>query len=70
MKIINRRRRNTHIEPGKSFQCLLFSSSKLKQGRSFNIYYGGSSSGEIINGIYQDGKTCSYVAKVVMLDPL
>lgn len=42
--------------PGSSISTILFSSSKLKTGATYNIYSGGSvSSGSDFNGLYNSG---------------
>lgn len=43
------------FSPEKSYQSLAFSSSDLVSGSSFDIYLGGSSTGTIVDGVYQDG---------------
>lgn len=41
--------------PSKSYSSLVFSSSNLKKGSSYNVYYGGSSTGTESNGLYEGG---------------
>ena len=41
--------------PAKDFQSLVFSSPDLATGESYNIYTGGSASGESNNGLYANG---------------
>lgn len=41
--------------PSLDFQQLLFSSASLEEGTTYDIYTGGSSSGEAVNGLYSDG---------------
>jgi hypothetical protein len=41
--------------PSKSYQSIAFSSPNLTLGTSYNVYYGGSSTGTEIDGLYQDG---------------
>jgi hypothetical protein len=41
--------------PVKQYQSLVFSSSKLKQGETYNVYLGGSSTGAKENGLYENG---------------
>ena len=43
------------FSPLKTFRSLAFSSSKLKSGSTYNIYYGGSSTGTVNNGLYENG---------------
>ena len=44
------------IQPSKEFECLIYSSSDLITGNTYSLYYGGSSSGDFVNGILQDGE--------------
>lgn len=41
--------------PDKSFQSVTFSSATLSHGETYELYYGGSSSGSANAGLYQDG---------------
>lgn len=41
--------------PSKSYSSLAFSSSQLVKGTTYNVYYGGSSTGALTNGIYEGG---------------
>lgn len=41
--------------PVKSYQCVVFSSPNLKSGSSYNVYYGGSSTGTAQDGLYEGG---------------
>jgi hypothetical protein len=41
--------------PTKQIQSIAFSSPDLKNGSSYNVYYGGSSTGTVTDGLYQDG---------------
>ncbi len=41
--------------PTKSYQSLVFSSSEISTGSSYDVYYGGSSTGTVSNGLYEDG---------------
>lgn len=41
--------------PIKTYQTVIFSSPKLKNGTSYNIYSGGSSSGTPLDGLYEGG---------------
>lgn len=43
------------FSPEKSYQSLVFSSSDLVSGSSYNIYLGGSSTGTMVDGVYYDG---------------
>ncbi len=43
------------FKPAKAYQSVAFSSSKLKNGSTYNVYYGGSSTGTAIDGLYQNG---------------
>ncbi|WP_372773795.1 carbohydrate-binding domain-containing protein [Mangrovibacterium sp.] len=42
-------------EPHKTFQSLVFSSSKLTKGTTYEVYIGGSSSGIATDGLYSSG---------------
>lgn len=41
--------------PERSYYSIVFSSSDLTNGSSYNVYTGGSSSGEEVNGLYTGG---------------
>lgn len=41
--------------PTKPYQSIAFSSSKLEKGGAYDIYFGGSSTGENTDGLYLDG---------------
>jgi hypothetical protein len=41
--------------PAKQYQSLVFSSSELEDGSTYDLYLGGTSSGEASDGLYQDG---------------
>lgn len=41
--------------PSKKYQSIAFSSADIKKGSSYNVYYGGSSTGSFVDGLYQDG---------------
>ncbi len=41
--------------PTKKYQSIAFSSSELKDGATYNVYYGGSSTGSVNDGLYQGG---------------
>ena len=41
--------------PNKPFQSLAFSSAALQDGESYEVYYGGSTSGKANGGLYLDG---------------
>ena len=41
--------------PSKAFQSIAFSSPNLLKGSRYDVYYGGSSTGTVIDGLYQDG---------------
>jgi hypothetical protein len=43
------------FKPAKPYQSVAFSSSKLKNGFTYNVYYGGSSTGTASDGLCQDG---------------
>ncbi len=43
------------FKPAKNFQTVVISSPKLKKDTSYDIYYGGSSTGTEKNGLYTDG---------------
>jgi hypothetical protein len=44
------------FKPTKNYQSIVFSSSKLQFGKTYNLYLGGSSTGAGIDGLYQDGE--------------
>ncbi|MEV5027927.1 carbohydrate-binding domain-containing protein [Paenibacillus sp. LPE1-1-1.1] len=44
------------VAPAKTFQSIMISSPDLKQGSTYTIYSGGSSSGTETNGLYEDGE--------------
>ena len=61
--------------PSRKFQSVVFSSSTLVKGSSYKVYYGGSSTGSVQDGIYKNGtytpgtqnagfSVSSYVTKV------
>ncbi|MEN6424504.1 MAG: carbohydrate-binding domain-containing protein [Phycisphaerales bacterium] len=41
--------------PTKTYQTVVFSSSALQKGASYDVYYGGSSTGTILDGLYAGG---------------
>ena len=41
--------------PTKTYQSIAFSSPELAKGTSYNMYYGGSSTGTVEDGLYRDG---------------
>lgn len=41
--------------PTKSYQSIAFTSPKLEKGTTYNMYFGGSSTGENTDGLYLDG---------------
>jgi hypothetical protein len=41
--------------PAKEYQTLVFSSSALERGATYAVYLGGSSSGEVSDGLYEGG---------------
>ncbi len=41
--------------PSKDYQAVLISSPELKQGESYTLYSGGSSTGSVVDGLYADG---------------
>ncbi|MGD9899480.1 MAG: carbohydrate-binding domain-containing protein [Calditrichaceae bacterium] len=43
------------FSPAKSYQSVVFSSSKLVKGTSYNVYTGGSCTGTSTDGLYKDG---------------
>jgi hypothetical protein len=45
--------------PAKEYQTLVFSSSELEDGATYDVYLGGSSSGEASDGLYQGGSYTS-----------
>lgn len=47
------------FKPSKSYQSLIFSSPELATGKTYSVYYGGSSSGSESDGLYSGG---SYTA--------
>ncbi len=42
------------FEPAKEYQSVAFSSPELIKGSSYDVYYGGSSTGVADNSLYQD----------------
>jgi hypothetical protein len=45
--------------PAKQYQSLVFSSSELEDGSTYDLYLGGSSSGEVSDGLYAEGSYTS-----------
>ncbi len=43
------------FKPTKTYQSIVFSSTALTKGTSYDIYYGGSSTGVLVDGLYQGG---------------
>jgi len=43
------------FSPTKQYQSLLISSPELATGVSYDVYYGGSSTGTVNDSLYQDG---------------
>lgn len=43
------------FKPVKKFQSIAFSSPKLVKGGTYDLYLGGSSTGTVADGLYQDG---------------
>jgi hypothetical protein len=41
--------------PSKRYQSIAFSSPELIKGTSYNVYYGGNSTGTVKDGLYIDG---------------
>jgi len=41
--------------PSKTYQSVAFSSPELTTGSSYNVYVGGTSTGTVKDGLYQDG---------------
>ena len=41
--------------PGKQYNSVAFSSQDLVKGSTYDVYYGGSSTGTASDGLYQDG---------------
>ena len=41
--------------PTKSYQSIAFSSPELIKDSTYNVYYGGSSTGTVTDGLYQGG---------------
>jgi hypothetical protein len=41
--------------PRKNIQSLSFSSPLLEEGETYTIFYGGSSTGTVVDGLYQGG---------------
>jgi hypothetical protein len=41
--------------PTKQYSSVAFSSQKLVKGATYDVYYGGSSTGTLSDGLYQDG---------------
>ena len=40
----------------KAYSCVVFTSPKIKEGQSYNVYTGGENSGESVDGIYLNGQ--------------
>jgi len=45
--------------PAKEYQTLVFSSSVLERGSTYDVYVGGSSTGEAVDGLYREGSYTS-----------
>ena len=43
------------FSPSKAYQSIAFSCPELTKGTTYAVYYGGSSTGTVIDGLYQDG---------------
>jgi hypothetical protein len=43
------------FKPSKKYQSVAFSSPALVKGSSYDVYLGGSSTGTVTDGLYQDG---------------
>lgn len=43
------------FETAKAFQSIAFSSADLKNGSTYEVYIGGSSTGTVTDGLYEDG---------------
>ena len=43
------------FSPSKSYQSIVFSSPDLEKGTTYEIFLGGSSSGSVVDGLYQGG---------------
>jgi hypothetical protein len=43
------------FSPSKAYQSIAFSSPELTKGTTYAVYYGGSSTGTVVDGLYQDG---------------
>lgn len=43
------------FEPPKSYQSVVFSSPELSDGSGYDVYYGGSSTGTLEDGLYKSG---------------
>ncbi len=41
--------------PNKNYQSIAFSSTQLLNGSTYNVYYGGSSTGTVTDGLYEGG---------------
>jgi len=41
--------------PIREYQSVVYSSSKLKKGSTYNVYVGGSSTGSVVDGVYSGG---------------
>ena len=41
--------------PTNSYQSIAFSSTELENGETYNVYYGGSSTGTVTDGLYEGG---------------
>ncbi len=41
--------------PIKKFQSVVFSSAELKKGSTYDVYFRGSSTGTVVDGLYQNG---------------
>ncbi len=42
--------------PEKSFASVIFTSPELSNGETYNLYYGGSSTGDLVDGAYEGGE--------------
>lgn len=43
------------FSPSKAYQSIAFSSPELTKGTTYAVYYGGNSTGTVVDGLYQDG---------------
>jgi len=43
------------FSPSKAYQSIAFSCPELTKGTTYAVYYGGSSTGTVVDGLYQDG---------------